>query len=594
MRQQYSASPLPEESDELPEFACLASDEDRERKAEAHKPGTFGVVVTPESFFDLPEYAASVPHASRRTSGASYGSASSARGSYRSPRPGVNRAATFSDPNTIVLDRFEDSPTLSPTGFPRPDEGRRGSFPEGLQHLTITTSALSSGAATAPQTPTFRGADDHLLAHFKQYIVPRLAQPQPHQVAAGLGVIPASTARNALELEAHRFRPLHNAICAISALHLAYSGRSSLEDAMQHYHQALAASATATTPNDLLSDGVFFRHFLLFVYDICIPMQNEDSANMWAEHLNHLRRIAAQRRSGTGNESYSHTLWVIMELDIAACLLGSGNCDFVRTIMEQGLLPPLAQQVPSLTLNPGEGTFLPQEANIFPAILALNQGIVLHTATLAQTAQRFRPEASNRDNAASPGTWARLQANSAQLQSDMHTIWQRYCPEYLQPYLFRSGANLPERVKIVFEQATLRYHSAIIYARTSMFPGQRSFPFAGQQDVLSDTERRVATILAITAEQVKHGMLDQRSSIFPLFIAGFATADFRVKEQVIAQVRAFEGHGIGQNTYRTRQLLVAVRDEQLRQANMGPGRMERVDWLDIARERGLKVVNCGL
>ncbi|KAK4615946.1 hypothetical protein CLAFUW4_09761 [Fulvia fulva] len=594
VRQQYSASPSLEESDDLPEFACLASDEDREKKAEAHKPGTFGVVVTPESFFDLPEYAASVPHESRRTSGASYGSASSARGAYRSPRPGATRSITLADPNTVVLDRFEDSPVTSPTSFPRSDESRRGSFPEALQNLSITSSAFASGTSTALQTPTFRGADDHLLAHFRQYIVPCLAQPQPPHTASALGIISQSTARNAIELEAHRFRPLHNAICAISALHLAYSGRSSLEDAMQHYHQALAASASATSPNDLITDGVFFRHFLLFVYDICIPMQNEDGANMWAEHLNHLRRIATQRRNGTGSESYSHTLWVIMELDTAACLLGSGNCDFVRTIMEQVLLPPLAQQLPALTTTPSESTFPPQEAHIFPPILALNQSIVLQTATMAQTAQRFRHEAIKRDRVTSPGTWARLQANSAQLQSDMHTIWQRYCPEYLAPYTYRTGANLPERVQIVFEQATLRYHAAIIYARTSMFPGQRSFPFAGQQDVLSDTERRVAAIMALTSDQIKHGMLDQRGAVFPLFIAGFATGDFRVKDQVISQIRAFEGHGIGQNTYRTRQLLVAVRDEQLRQANMGSGRMERVDWLDIAKEGGLKVVNCGL
>ncbi|EME39143.1 hypothetical protein DOTSEDRAFT_75032 [Dothistroma septosporum NZE10] len=594
VRQRYSASPLPEEVDHLPEFACLASDEERERKAEAHKPGTFGVIVTPESFLDLPEYASSVPHESRRASGASHGSNSSARGSYRSPRLGLKRGVTLSDPNTIVLDRFEDSPVISPISCPRSDDRRRASFPEVPQRLSITTSAFSSGSFTAPQTPIFRSADDHLLAHFKQYIVPRLAQPQPRQVASIPGIVPSSTARNTLELEAHRFRPLHNAICAVSALHLAYSGRSSLEDAMQHYHQALAASATATSPNDLISDCVFFRHFLLFVYDICIPMQNEDGANMWAEHLNHLRRIAAQRRGVFNNDSYSHTVWVIMELDIAACLLGSGNCDFVRTIMDQGLLPPLAQQIPSSSMSPGQGAFSPEEAHIFPPILALNQSIVLQTAALAQTAQRYRLEARSRDTAPSPGTWARLQANSAQLQGDMHTTWQRYCPEYLVPYLFQTGVNLPERVKIVFEQATLRYHAAIIYARTSMFPGQRSIPFAGQQDVVNDTERRVATIMAITSEQIKHHMLDQRGSIFPLFIAAFATGDFRTKEQIIDQIRAFEGQGIGQNTYRTRQLLVAVRDEQLTQASMGPGRMERVDWLEIARQRGLKVVNCGL
>lgn len=54
--QERNRSPLPL-SDHLPDFSVLTSDEDRERKAVVHKPGTFGVVVTPDSFRDLPEYA---------------------------------------------------------------------------------------------------------------------------------------------------------------------------------------------------------------------------------------------------------------------------------------------------------------------------------------------------------------------------------------------------------------------------------------------------------------------------------------------------------------------------------------------------------
>lgn len=43
----------------LPAFATLTNDEDRERKAESTLPGTYSVVVTPKSFADLPEYAIS-------------------------------------------------------------------------------------------------------------------------------------------------------------------------------------------------------------------------------------------------------------------------------------------------------------------------------------------------------------------------------------------------------------------------------------------------------------------------------------------------------------------------------------------------------
>ena len=53
------------------------------------------------------------------------------------------------------------------------------------------------------------------------------------------------------------------------------------------------------------------------------------------------------------------------------------------------------------------------------------------------------------------------------------------------------------------------------------------------------------------------------------------------------------GGGIGQNTYRMRQLLAAVCEEQRRVLGQG-GRMEAVDWLVLAKERGLMVVHCGL
>lgn len=52
-----SADALPQ--DVLPSFAVLASDEERERKAQASIPGTYHVIAIPESFAHLPEYTTS-------------------------------------------------------------------------------------------------------------------------------------------------------------------------------------------------------------------------------------------------------------------------------------------------------------------------------------------------------------------------------------------------------------------------------------------------------------------------------------------------------------------------------------------------------
>ncbi|KAF2169019.1 hypothetical protein M409DRAFT_21030 [Zasmidium cellare ATCC 36951] len=594
VRHEHGSGTAPGELDSLPEFSTLTNDEDRETKARTSRPGTYGVVVTPESFYDLPEYAATSPQESRRMSGAS---SSSARGARGSGRPGLGRSNTVPDPTVVVLDKFEDASPVSTGPMSAATESRRSSFPDALGQLSITTPPYNPSISTGPHTPQVR-SDEHLIAHFRQYIVPRLAQPQQDSRP---GVASQGSTKDVLEFEATRFPPLHHAMCAISALHLTYNGRSSLEEAMQHYHQALAASATPrSSPPDLLSDGVFFRHFLLFVYDICIPMQSDDGGTaLWAEHLNHLGRIAVQRRESTGNEPYAYTLWSICELDVYACLLGSGNCDFLRKLMNHNMIPSLEQQILGLstTQTQGAAAFLPNQPNIFRAILHLNQGILLRTAKLAQTAQTFRQEATAAKGAVAPETWARWQSTAAQLQTELHTFWQQSYPENLLGPLSDppNPSTLPERIAALFTTTLLLYHTSILYARTSLFPTQRTLPSYTQNTLTTDSEARCKAILSLasaTLQQTPAGT-SRRKTVFPVFIAGVVSLDAESKRRALELVRAFEGSGIGQNTYRTRLLLKAVCEEQER-VRRGGERVEGVEWLGVMRERGLGVVNCGL
>ena len=133
----------------------------------------------------------------------------------------------------------------------------------------------------------------------------------------------------------------------------------------------------------------------------------------------------------------------------------------------------------------------------------------------------------------------------------------------------------------------------MIYSRTSMFVRQRSVPIANHQAILADTERRIMSIIALAAAQLEARQLDRRHVVFPLFMAGFATTQPDIKIQALDIIKAYEGTGIGQNTYTTRRLLTAVYEEQRRVVDAG-GRLEDVDWLRVARERSLMVVNCGL
>ena len=137
------------------------------------------------------------------------------------------------------------------------------------------------------------------------------------------------------------------------------------------------------------------------------------------------------------------------------------------------------------------------------------------------------------------------------------------------------------------------YDAATIYSRTSMFPGQRRIPIANIHSISADTERRVMSIIGIATTHLEAGQVDQRHVIFPLLMAGIATTRSDAKVQALDLMKAYESSGIGQNTYSARRLLTAVYDEQRRVAN-GGGRIEDVDWLAVAKARGLTVVNCGL
>ena len=89
-------------SDSLPAFALLTSDEEREKKAEASSPGTYHVVVVPDSFSALPEYA---DDSERARSDSALESSRSVTNSPIGTHP--ENSAT-DDPNVVILKTFED------------------------------------------------------------------------------------------------------------------------------------------------------------------------------------------------------------------------------------------------------------------------------------------------------------------------------------------------------------------------------------------------------------------------------------------------------------------------------------------------------
>jgi hypothetical protein len=404
-------------------------------------------------------------------------------------------------------------------------------------------------------------------------------------------------------------------MCALSALNLSYRGQATLEEAIEHYDRALSAQTPTSSASDLLSDGVFLRHYLLFIYDICMTVDaNNAGAAMWVDHLQHLVRMTQNRVAHFGKEPHPFLLWSICSYDTYACLMGNGNCDYFRTVLAQQILPSTGSALTASAPQHGGATW-PREAHTHPAILNLMRGVLVHTAKLAQTAQQFRREAADRTTV-SPGRCASWQAQAFQLQTELGNFWTQAYPDFLENDSPMAGQTLDSRMRFVFEcvrpltqfwkkrkklrkltpsptQAFLLYQSATIYARTSMFPGQSLIPSANQAAFLADTSTRVSHIFTLTISIIANGDLDRREVVFPVFIAGVATSNPNAKARAIDLLKTLEGHGIGQNTSVVRRLLEGVCAEQNRRVAAGR-RMEEVDWLRFGRERGMSVVHCGL
>ena len=101
------------QEDLLPPFSTLTNDEDREKKAEFRKPGSYHLVVNPSSFADFDEY-----KNSRRGCNSPKGIKSERRGSEHDHRfsnrqtqfgePQADNFNEFNDPDIVILKIFED------------------------------------------------------------------------------------------------------------------------------------------------------------------------------------------------------------------------------------------------------------------------------------------------------------------------------------------------------------------------------------------------------------------------------------------------------------------------------------------------------
>ena len=204
-----------EHDDLLPQFSGLTNDEDREKKAECYKPGTFLLIVNPASFADYEEYKGAQDSTTDTPTRAS--------ASVRNDQIGVENTVNndvFSadyqkevpgDPNSVILTVFEDDAPkiLTPES---PDKRRDSSTPSLSIVSTVSTQRSDFFRFSYDNTPLMRvankdGRDHPLIFYYKSFVYRHLAQV--HRDSLGTSTETGSlSAPDVFERQAAIFEPV--------------------------------------------------------------------------------------------------------------------------------------------------------------------------------------------------------------------------------------------------------------------------------------------------------------------------------------------------------------------------------------------------
>ncbi|KAJ9294772.1 transcriptional regulator family: Fungal Specific TF [Paecilomyces variotii] len=580
--------------DTLPPFAYLTSDEERERKAEAYTPGTYHVIVNPNSFSALPEYAET------SADGGSAGEPDVRRGSVASSKVGSIRgdehenAMETDDPNVVILSKFEDTPrrpssvwrTSRLSATPEAaDPSPTSVFPQLSLHDPVT-----EGLSGPLEQVVARGSDDaKLLAHFRDVVWKQLVQTQSFQGGSPISHFHVPGAE-IFEQEAATFRPLFHAMMAVSALSLAHQDGGQSIDALQHYQQAFPSLQTSLrSPQDLCSDGLFLTHFLLLIYEIAAA--EPGGSNLWSHHISRLLRISLMRRSTLGSERYPFIIWWVCTIDLYALFSGAGSGEFVGAMVKGNMLPG-----PDTLLYPtsptGYSVIYPEENDSLPMILQMHYDTFVLAIRLGFLAADLRREAmSSRFLAGSVGPAPFANPTSRlkkllELRNSLRLLWES--PNAI--WLRQNMSSFPPRSVELWQQSISLYHACVLFSYTSMWPGQRLGPEGSPDEELM---RHSAAILRIAESIIRAGRFDLRFIIFPLFTVGVSTPSGSQKMMALDFISSMERAGVGRNATTTRHILQIVYERQTQQL-IAMGHSFHLYWVDIMIEQGLQVVNFGL
>lgn len=193
---------------------------------------------------------------------------------------------------------------------------------------------------------------------------------------------------------------------ALSQLKLAHLKGVHTADALEHYQQVIPAlQVKVQSSEDSYSDGAFFTHFILLLYEITAALHGDTTTHsMWEHHSNQLLRIIRLRRQANSVEPFEFIVWTVTFIDVYTLLSMSGTGIFTETLIKENLVPSPERCLPPAAttssrhsssmsaMSQAPSFFQPQEQAYFPGLVKLHQEVLLLAFRIGQQAREMRAE----------------------------------------------------------------------------------------------------------------------------------------------------------------------------------------------------------
>ncbi|CZR50832.1 uncharacterized protein PAC_00706 [Phialocephala subalpina] len=590
------------EEDLLPPFQTLTTDEDREKKAEMHQPGTYHVITNPRSFASLPEY---------RDGGLSMigGGQSLVHfgqdGSNETSGMSQNYLGDDEDPNTVILQSFDDTSRRGSinsfrlvTNAPSPIaySGSLSRRPHSSHEVSTSRRSSTSQQNTSKLDIAPSGdRDAGLLEHYRRTLSQKIFKRERPD---------GDGDEDVFEIEAKTYPPLFHAIMALSELTLAHQRGVHTTDALEHYQQVIPAlQIKVQSSEESYSDGAFFTHFILLLYEIAAALYG-DLTTYWEHHSSQLLRIIRLRRQSNTVEPYEFIVWYVAFIDVYTLLSMGGTGLFTETLIKENLVPSPERCLPLITISLSQplssistrsqapSVFLPEEQAYFPSLIKLHQEVLLLAFRIGQQAREMRAEETQRrlgpsSSAASESAFSNTRRRRIQnLQNLIYQYDSTWNAQYPAAWPWYSGSkSLPPRVLFCIQLSYMLYRACVIYTHTSMFPSQLNDPMLDEQQIATRSREIIEAARMVLSEK----SYEIRLVVFPLFMAGFATKDRGEKRMVLDLLLAVEQHESRGSTESIRNLLQKLYEKQ-RSATMEIGNANSVDWIEEIEKSGQRFI----